>query len=80
MIGTEVAVMHGVARVQVKGHQERRQRELASARSIRPARPNDGSWALQLARDFGQPDMARFGDLVSAGPSPDGPMTGRPPH
>jgi hypothetical protein len=70
----EMAVMHGVARVQVKGYAEQRTTDLRRATPARAATPSDGSWARKLAADFGGQRIDAFG----AGPSPDGPMSGAP--
>lgn len=63
----ELAVMHGVASVMVKGHGEQRRRERARQRVPSAAKPSDGAWARQMAIDFPAA-------VVMAGPSADGPM------
>lgn len=71
MTGTEAAVMHGYARVTVKGYGEKRDAALRRGPvSARPSKPS-GDWARQLAADFGG-NLSRIATM-DPGPSPDGP-------
>lgn len=63
--------MHGVARVQVKGYADKRNRAINASRPRPAAKPNDGRWMRQLQHDMGKFGMA---GAIKVGRSPDGPV------